>query len=92
VRHFFKRLRARSPAFPASAIDNQVNTLFVRLAADHHEAYTSSQRGVVTPLVEYWVGSARFRLWIMFGASLLLLAVSAISSSNLLLSCTPSRR
>ena len=59
---------------------------------DHPEAYTRSQRGVVTPLVEYWTGSARLHLWIMLGASLLLLIASVISASNLLLSRTLSRR
>jgi putative ABC transport system permease protein len=70
----------------------QVNALFERLAADHPEAYTRSQRGVVTPLVEYWTGSARRHLSIMLGASLLLLIASIISSSNLLLSRTLLRR
>jgi predicted permease len=46
---------------------------------------------VVTPLVEYWTGSARLHLWIMLGASLLLLLASIISASNLLLSRTVSR-
>ena len=46
----------------------------------------------MTPLVEYWTGSARLHLWIMLGASLLLLIASVISSSNLLLSRTLSRR
>ena len=44
------------------------------------------------PLVEYWTGSARIHLWIMLGASLLLLIASIISASNLLLSRTFSRR
>ncbi len=65
--------------------------LFKRLAADYPEAYTASQRGVVTPLVEYWTGSSRLHLWIMLGASLLLLVASIMSASNLLLSRTLSR-
>jgi putative ABC transport system permease protein len=73
-------------------IAGEVNALFARLAADHPEAYTRSQRGVVTPLVEYWTGSARVHLWIMLGASLLLLIAAVVSSSNLLLSRTLSRR
>jgi putative ABC transport system permease protein len=73
-------------------IAKQVDALFLRLWADHPEAYTRSQRGVVTPLVELWTGSARLHLWIMLGASLLLLAASIVSASNLLLSRTLSRR
>jgi predicted permease len=73
-------------------VSAEVNALFARLAVDHPEAYTRSQRGVVTPLAEYWTGSARLHLWIMLGASFLLLLASIINASNLLLSRTLSRR
>jgi len=89
---FLQAIARTKPGLSHERIATQVDALFRRLAADHPEAYTSSQRGVVTPLVEYWVGSARLHLWIMLGASLLLLAASAVSSSNLLLSRTLSRR
>jgi len=70
----------------------EVNALFIRVAADHPEFYPRSQRGVVTPLVEYWTGSARLHLWIMLAASLLLLIAAMASASNLLLSRTLNRR
>ena len=89
---FLQAIVRTKPGLSHERIATQVDALFKRLAADHPEAYSSSQRGVVTPLVEYWVGSARLHLWIMLGASLLLLALSAVSSSNLLLSRTLSRR
>src|SRR5579872_5217403 len=73
-------------------IADEVNALFKRLAVDHPDVYTRSQTAVVTPLVEYWTGSARFHLWILLGASLLLLIASIISSSNLLLSRALSRQ
>jgi len=88
---FLQAIARAKPDVSRKRIDNQVSALFRRLAADHPDAYSSSQRGVVTPLVEYWAGSARLHLWIMLGASLLLLAVAAVSSSNLLLSCTLAR-
>src|SRR6266550_1948565 len=47
------------------SLTTQVNTLFARLAADHPDAYSRSQQGVVTPIFEYWTGSARLHLWIM---------------------------
>jgi putative ABC transport system permease protein len=89
---FLQAIARTKPGVSRERIAVQVNALFQRLAADHPEAYTRSQRGVVTPLVEYWTGSARIHLWIMLGASLLLLMASVISSSNLLLSRTLSRR
>jgi putative ABC transport system permease protein len=74
------------------SVTAQVNALFARLAADHPEAYSRSQRGVVTPIAGYWTGSARLHLWIMLGASLLLLLAAAISAGNLFLSRALSRR
>jgi putative ABC transport system permease protein len=73
-------------------VSRQVDALFRRLAADYPEAYTRSQRGVVTPLTEYWTGSSRLHLWIMLGASILLLFASMMTASNLLLSRALSRR
>lgn len=35
------------------SLTTQVNALFARLAADHPDAYSRSQQGVVTPLAEY---------------------------------------
>src|SRR3984885_15151097 len=89
---FLQAIARTKPGVSRERVAVQVDALFRRLAADHPEAYTSSQRGVVTPLVEYWTGSARLHLWIMLGASLLLLIASVISSSNLLLSRTLARR
>jgi len=89
---FLQAIARTWPGVSRERIAVQVDALFRRLAADHPEAYTKSQRGVVTPLVEYWTGSARLHLWIMLGASLLLLVASVISSNNLLLSRTLARR
>jgi putative ABC transport system permease protein len=89
---FLQAIARTRPGVSRERIAVQVDALFTRLAADHPEAYTRSQRGVVTPLVEYWTGSARLHLWIMLSASLLLLLASIISASNLLLSRTLSRR
>jgi len=89
---FLQAIARARPGLSRERIASQVNGLFKRLAADYPGAYTPSQQGVVTPLVEYWTGSARLHLWIMLGASLLLLVASTISSSNLLLSRTLARR
>jgi len=89
---FLQAIARTKPGVSRERILLQVNALFSRLAVDHPEAYTRSQRGVVMPLVEYWTGSARLHLWIMLGASLLLLMASIISAGNLLLSRTLMRR
>ncbi|HEX4275908.1 MAG TPA: ABC transporter permease, partial [Bryobacteraceae bacterium] len=74
------------------AVITEIKALLARLAGEHPEVYSQSQRAVVTPLVEYWTGSARAHLWIMLGAALLLLIASSISCGILLLSRTLSRR
>ncbi|HEY3841011.1 MAG TPA: ABC transporter permease [Bryobacteraceae bacterium] len=72
-------------------IESDVNGVFKRQVQDHPGNYTSSQRAVITPLTEYWTGSARIHLWTMMAASILLLTASIISAANLLLSRTLSR-
>jgi len=89
---FLQAIARVKPGVTRDRIAVEVNALFTRLAAEYPEAYTRSQQGVVTPLVEYWTGSARLHLWMMLGATVLLLVASAISASNLLLTRTLSRR
>src|SRR5580692_8812581 len=56
---FLQAIARVRPGVSRERIAVQVNTLFQRLARDHPDAYSRSQQGVVTPLVEYWTGSAR---------------------------------
>ena len=89
---FLQAVARAKPGYSRQQVDRDVSALFTRLADEYPESYSSSQRGVVTPLVNYWTGSARIHLWIVLGASLLLLTASAISSGGLLLSRAVSRR
>lgn len=89
---FLQAIARARPGVSRDRISVQVNALFQRLAAQYPEVYTRSQRGVVTPLVEYWTGSARMHLWVMMAASLLLLVASIMSAGNLLLSRILARR
>ena len=89
---FLQAIARSKPGVSRERIATEVNALFARLAAEHPEAYSRTQQSVVTPLTEYWTGSARVHLWIMMGASLLLLAAATISAGNLILSRSMSRR
>lgn len=89
---FLQAVARAKPGYSRQQVDSDVSALFKRLASEYPERYKISQRGVVTPLVNYWTGSARIHLWIVLGASLLLLTASAISSGGLLLSRAVSRR
>ncbi len=89
---FLQAVARAKPGYPREQVASDVNALFRRLANEYPEAYSSSQRGVVIPLVNYWTGSARIHLWIVLGAALLLLTASAISSGGFLLARATSRR
>jgi putative ABC transport system permease protein len=88
---FLQAIAKVKPGHSLERAGDEVKALFKRLAVEHPEAYSRSQEGVVTPLVEYWTGSARLHLWTMMGASLLLLVAAIVSAGNLLLSRTLSR-
>jgi len=89
---FLQAIARVKPGGSAERAAAEVESVFRRQAADHPEAYPKSQRAVITPLVEYWTGSARLHLWIMLGASVLLLLGSIVSAGNLLLSRALQRR
>ena len=88
-------LQVIARAIPSSSrdqIESEVDSFFQQLAHDHPGDYSATQQGVVTPLVQYWTGSARLHLIIMLGASVLLFLTSIITAVNLLLSRTTLRR
>lgn len=89
---FLQAIARVKPGISREKVHGEVSTLFRRQAADHPEFYTPSQRAVITPLVEYWTGSARLYLWTMLAASLLLLIASIVSAGNLVLSRALERR
>ena len=89
---FLHAVARAKPGYRREQVAADVGALFERLATEFPEAYSRTQQGVVTPLVNYWTGSARIHLWIVLGASLLLLTAAAISAGGLLLSRTVSRR
>src|SRR5260370_29368141 len=89
---FLQAIARVKRGYSRGSVTTQVNAVFARSAADHPDVYSRSQQGVVTPITEYWTGSARPHLWIMLGASLLLLVAATISAGNLFLSRALSRR
>lgn len=89
---FLQAIARVNPGRSREVVARQVNALFQRLAREHPGFYSQSQKAVMTPLPEYWTGSARLHLWIMLAASLLLWVAAAISAGTLLLSRTLARR
>ena len=89
---FLQAIVRAKPGTPREQIARDVDFLFGRLAVEHPEVYSASQQGIVTPLVEYWTGSARIHLSMMLAAAFLLLMASIVSSGHLLLSSVLFRR
>ena len=89
---FLQAIARRKPGRTHAKVLREVNALFKTLARDYPQFYSASQEAVVKPLVEYWTGSARHHLWIMFSAALVLLITSTISAGSLLLSRMMMRR
>ena len=89
---FLQAIVRAKPGISRERLVREVDVLFGRQASERPDIYSASQRGVVTPLGEYWTGSASVHLWIMFSASIFLLFASVVSASHLILSSVLSRR
>ena len=83
---FLQAIARVKPGVSHQRVASEVDGLVRRLAREYPDAYSPSQRAVVTPLTEYWTGSSRAHLWILLGASVLLLAASVLSASILIVS------
>jgi putative ABC transport system permease protein len=83
---FLQAIARVKPGVPHARVAGEVDGLVRRLARQYPDAYSPSQQAVVTPLPEYWTGSSRVHLWILLGASALLLAASVLSASILIVS------
>jgi putative ABC transport system permease protein len=83
---FLQAIARVKPGISHQRVVSEVDGLVRRLAVQYPDAYSRSQRAVVTPLTEYWTGSSRVHLWILLGASVLLLAASVLSAGILIVS------
>lgn len=83
---FLQAIARVKPGVSHQRVVSQVDGLVQRLAVQYPDAYSRSQRAVVTPLTEYWTGSSRVHLWILLGASVLLLAASVLGAGMLIVS------
>lgn len=83
---FLQVIARVKPGVSHQRVVSEVDGLVQRLAVQYPEAYSRSQRASVMPLTEYWTGSSRLHLWILLGASVLLLAASVLSAGILMVS------
>jgi predicted permease len=90
--YFLQAIARVKPGYSSEQADAQTAALFKRLSRDYPQFYSPTQEAVITPLPQYWMGSARIHLLASLGASLLLLLIGCITASNLFLSRTLARR
>ena len=83
---FLQAIARVKPGVPHQRVASEVDGLIRRLAVQYPDAYPRTQQAVVTPLTEYWTGSSRVHLWILLGASVLLLAASLLTAGILIVS------
>lgn len=90
--YYLQAIARIKSGYTAEQADAQVQALFKRLASEYPQFYPATQQAVITPLPQYWMGSARRQLLFSLGASLLLWLTGCITASNLFLSRTLARR
>jgi len=83
---FLQAIARAKPGVSHERVTAEVDALVRRLARQYPDAYSPTQQAVVTPLTEYWTGSSRLPLWILLGASVLLLAASVLTAGILIVS------
>jgi putative ABC transport system permease protein len=90
--YFLLAIARVKAGYSAEQADSQVKALFQEMARAYPQFYSATQEPVITPLPQYWMGSARLQLLVSLGASFLLLLTGCITASNLFLSRTLARR
>ncbi len=90
--YFLQAIAKVKPGYSPEQADSQVQALFKRLAREYPQFYSATQEAVITPLPQYWMGSARLQFLVSLGASFLLLLTGCVTASNLFLSRTLARR
>jgi predicted permease len=83
------RLKAGVPLGQAEA---ELNTIIARIAEQYPETEAKGHRVVITPLAEHLFGNARLALWLLFGATGVLLLIAAANIAHLLLARAVARR
>ncbi|MCB1022576.1 MAG: ABC transporter permease [Bryobacterales bacterium] len=80
---FLHALARRKPGYSREQMQAQLDALFTRLAREHPNFYSPTQKSVVTSLPDHWAGSTRPQLLLSMAASLLLLGAACVTALNL---------
>jgi predicted permease len=89
---FLQAVGRLKPGVAVAQAEAELNSIIGRLALEHPETSASEHRVVITPIVGYIFGNARPALWLLLGATGLLLLIACANVANLLLARATSRR
>ncbi|MEJ7709998.1 MAG: ABC transporter permease [Pyrinomonadaceae bacterium] len=89
---FLQAVGRLKPGVNVAQAEAELNSIIGRVATEHPETHAAGHRAVITPLAVYIFGNARPALWLLLGATTLLLLIACANVANLLLGRAASRR
>jgi len=89
---FLQAVGRLKPSVTLEQAKAELDTIIGRIAAQHPEMRASGERAVIRPLTRYIFGDARPALYLLLGATTLLLLIACANIANLQLARATSRR
>src|SRR5215472_979511 len=89
---FLQVIGRLKPGINLHQAQSELDSMVANIASDHPETHGENERAVITPLSSYVLGSARPALFLLLGASALLLLIACTNVSGLLLGRALSRK
>ena len=89
---FLQAVGRLKPGVTLAQAEADMNAVISRIASQHPETQATGHRIVIRPLAAYLFGDARPALWLLLGATGMLLLIATANIANLLLARATARR